>query len=228
MRTDATKSELLANISKIISHDLRSHSSNVLLLLEAIKLSNNYVGDDEMLKMLNKSANSISRTIDNLYEVISIHTKSDLKKESIALSQFVREIIFNFKSDKNVADTIQNKVNDDIGVFAVPHYLENSIITLLNTAIDNATVTNKSMILVSATEVTNGVEVSIQDNGVGYNMNLNQNKVFNMYLTSNAENKTKDIGLFLSKNQIETMGGKLSVESVPDEQTTFTIFLPHE
>ena len=49
-----------------------------------------------------------------------------------------------------------------------------------------------------------------------------------MYKTFHDNKESKGIGLFISKRQIEAMGGKIEVESVINKGTTFKIYLPNE
>ncbi len=46
--------------------------------------------------------------------------------------------------------------------------------------------------------------------------------------TFHRNTDSKGLGLFITKNQIEAMGGTISVESQVDEVTTFVITLPNE
>lgn len=44
-----------------------------------------------------------------------------------------------------------------------------------------------------------------------------------MYKTFHKNSDSRGIGLFITKNQIEAMGGTVSVDSKVDHGTTFTI-----
>ena len=46
-----------------------------------------------------------------------------------------------------------------------------------------------------------------------------------MYKTFHKHKDAKGIGLFITKNQVEAMNGKISVESELDEGTTFKVTL---
>jgi signal transduction histidine kinase len=45
-----------------------------------------------------------------------------------------------------------------------------------------------------------------------------------MYKTFNNNPDAKGIGLFITKNQIDAMGGRIETKSEIDEGTTFTIY----
>jgi signal transduction histidine kinase len=62
------------------------------------------------------------------------------------------------------------------------------------------------------------------DNGLGIDLDRYGSKLFGMYKTFHNLPEARGIGLFISKNQIEAMGGKIEVESEVNVGTTFTTF----
>ena len=65
----------------------------------------------------------------------------------------------------------------------------------------------------------------IRDNGLGIDLKKYGEKIFGMYKTFHGNKDARGIGLFISKNQIETMGGKIEVESELGVGTTFKIYI---
>ena len=71
----------------------------------------------------------------------------------------------------------------------------------------------------------NGFTVlSVFDNGLGIDLNKNANKIFGMYKTFHQNDDARGLGLFIIKNQIEAMGGKIDLESELGIGTTFNIY----
>jgi len=58
---------------------------------------------------------------------------------------------------------------------------------------------------------------------MGIDLEKNGDKLFGMYKTFHGNADAKGLGLFISKNQIEAMGGSVEVESKVNVGTTFTI-----
>jgi len=63
----------------------------------------------------------------------------------------------------------------------------------------------------------------IKDNGLGINLEKHGEKLFGMYKTFHKNDDARGIGLFITKNQIESMGGSIEVESKVNVGTTFKI-----
>ena len=66
--------------------------------------------------------------------------------------------------------------------------------------------------------------LNIKDNGLGIDLNRNKERLFGMYKTFHNNKDARGIGLFITKNQILAMGGKIEVESEPDEGTMFKVY----
>jgi sensor histidine kinase regulating citrate/malate metabolism len=47
-----------------------------------------------------------------------------------------------------------------------------------------------------------------------------------MYKTFHKHPDARGVGLFLTKNQVEAMGGRIEVQSKVDQGTIFSVFLP--
>ncbi len=77
--------------------------------------------------------------------------------------------------------------------------------------------------------VSNGFKVlSIQDNGLGIDLERYKDRLLGMYKTYHGNKDAKGLGLFITKAKIDSMKGKIEVESKVGEGTTFRIILPEK
>ena len=53
-----------------------------------------------------------------------------------------------------------------------------------------------------------------------------QSRIFRPFFTTKSDGEGTGLGLTLSKTIVEDFGGEISVESTPEEGTTFEIRLP--
>ena len=70
--------------------------------------------------------------------------------------------------------------------------------------------------------------LNIEDNGLGIDLKRHKHKLFGMYNTFHKHEDARGIGLFITKNQIEAIGGKIEVESEVNKGTLFKIYLKNE
>ena len=69
------------------------------------------------------------------------------------------------------------------------------------------------------------ITIDIEDNGLGIDMKRHRSKLFGMYKTFHKNEDSRGIGLFITKNQIEAMGGRVEAKSEVDKGSVFSIIL---
>ncbi|MNE70964.1 Phytochrome-like protein cph1 [compost metagenome] len=74
------------------------------------------------------------------------------------------------------------------------------------------------------TEIKNNcLFLHVKDNGLGIDLARHGDKIFGMHQVFHKHPNAKGIGLFMTKTQIESMDGKISVTSEVNVGTTFTV-----
>jgi signal transduction histidine kinase len=67
--------------------------------------------------------------------------------------------------------------------------------------------------------------IKILDNGIGIEEKI-INKIFDPFFTTKTTGEASGVGLYLSREIIQNYGGDITVRSVKNEYTEFTILLP--
>ncbi len=217
----------LMNFAHIVTHNLRSHSANLNMLVSFTEEEEDTDQKEIYFGHLRDATDRLTETIANLNEVVEISTTVIEKLKALPLRETVESALPNIKSLIKISGAdIINMVPETIMVKVVPAYLESIILNFLTNSIKYASPDRKPRIQIEAREMNdNDVEIIFSDNGIGIDLTTNGNKIFGMYKTFHGNVDARGIGLFISKNQIEAMGGAISVESTPDFGTTFTVVL---
>ncbi|EMM83027.1 GHKL domain protein, partial [Leptospira interrogans str. 2006001854] len=118
---------------------------------------------------------------------------------------------------------IHNLVSDSIRVRCNASYMESILLNFLTNAVKYRHPDRVPEITLNAERQENRLILSIKDNGLGIDMKKYGDKLFGMYKTFHNNKDAKGIGLFITKNQVEAMGGKIEVESRLNNGTTFRI-----
>ncbi len=220
------QNERMLNFSYIVSHNLRSHCSNIQSIVGFMETAANNSEKHEMLFHLKNASNSLNQTLFNLNEVVSIQSNTTLKVETISLLPFMEQIIvsLNNKIWKFKA-TINFKVSKEISIKYNKGYLESILQNIILNSIKYRHPLRDPKISITCKEQDNYLILSIADNGLGIDLKKNKHKLFGMYKTFHGNEDAFGLGLFMSKNQVEAMGGKIEVESILEEGTTFKIYI---
>jgi len=223
------QNERLKNFAHIVSHNLRSHSGNISILIDLFMQENADKAEDELLQNLVQSANNLKETIVHLNEVVVLNTTVSENLKKLHLKTVVDAAIQNVKAiahDKQVQ--IINDVDASLYVAGVDAYLDSIVLNFLTNAIKYKADGKASYVKVHAATEGPYVKLSFEDNGVGMDLKRVKHKLFGMYKTFHTNPDARGIGLFITKNQIEALGGKIDVESEEGKGTTFKVYLKHE
>ncbi|MBB6001857.1 PAS domain S-box protein [Arcicella rosea] len=228
---DVTKdqNERLKNFAHIVSHNLRSHSGNISMLLDILLDENPELSENEFLSLLKSASVNLGETIAHLNEVVLMNTTVIDNLKGVGLFQAIENAIQNVSAlarDSKV--TIFNNINTDKKVFVIPAYLDSIILNFLTNAIKYHGEERDSFIKLSTVLENDYLVLKIEDNGLGIDLKRHGAKLFGLYKTFHTHKDARGVGLFITKNQIEAMGGKVEVTSEVNKGTTFSIYLKHE
>ena len=120
---------------------------------------------------------------------------------------------------------IENKVDLETYVLGVPAYLDSAVLNILSNALKYSSPDKEARLNISAKKEGEFIILEFEDNGLGIDLDKHKKEVFALNKTFHGNIDSRGIGLFITKNQIEQMGGKIEVESEPTLGSTFRISL---
>ena len=220
---------LKTNFIAITSHELRTPLG---LILGHATFLKEMIPDEhrEPMDIIIRNATRLKEIIENLTEVDNYETGvARVRQKSISVSHIAEDVISSFQdmaASKNI--TLQADICDEeLPVEADAKKITVAISNLVRNAI---TFTNEGgQVLVKVEPVTGHAQVSVSDNGIGIPAN-DLSKVFERFfqVESHLTRRITGMGLGLSvaKTMIELHGGRIWVESVEGEGSTFTFLLP--
>ncbi|MBT8280349.1 MAG: PAS domain S-box protein, partial [Muriicola sp.] len=215
----------LINFAHIVSHNLRSHTANFSMLLDFLVSETDAEEKNRIIKMLMEASDNLLETLENLNEVVAISTNINLDKKPVRLYKKINTVEQNLTAYlKNHSALIINDVEEDLEVNVVPAYAESILMNFITNAIKYRDPMRKPVVRLT-TEIEGDYTVlNIKDNGLGIDLEEHGSKLFGMYKTFHENADARGIGLYITKNQIEAMNGKVSVESEVGKGTTFKIY----
>lgn len=214
----------LTNFSNIVSHNLKSHANNFEAILNLLANASSEEERQEMMKYLRDLSSGLTTTIGHVTEIVKIQNSKDLRIEPINLYAYVNKCIEILGIQLRATNaTIHNFVKPDIILNYNTANIESILLNFLTNAIKYRHPDRDPEIWVDAKETEDGLLLHIKDNGLGIDLKRFGDKLFEMYKTFHNNQDAVGVGLFITRYQVETLGGHISVESEEGVGTTFTV-----
>ncbi len=220
------KNERLQNFAYIASHNLRSYAGNLQLMLNLHEESKIQTEQDEILLHVRSISNSLNSTVEHLNEIVKIDLATNQEKIQIEFDLLFKNILNALQSNIQTADAIvQYDFRECRQVYYLPAYLESIFHNLLTNALKYRSPDRQAIISCRSFVENEHVYLIFEDNGIGIDMKKNGDKIFGMYQTFHNHRDAQGIGLYITRNQIEALGGTINVESNLNIGTKFIIKL---
>ncbi|MCK5322761.1 MAG: hypothetical protein KAJ45_01400, partial [Desulfobulbaceae bacterium] len=220
----------LGQLSGGIAHEIRNPLAGINLFVDILNDEDKFERSNQEKEILNEIKDNI-RKIDGIIKRVldfakPTATSSGNTDINLLINESIKLWSDKFRSEKiklklNLEEMLPDVHGDPIGLQQViSNLLLNSIEAVTKGGVLQIT-TFKGMS--SFCEDREVVFIKVKDNGPGI-MPEHLESIFNPFFTTKASGT--GLGLAIMHQIIERHGGTITVESVPDRETTFTIELP--
>ena len=234
LQANEAKSLFLANMS----HEIRTPLNGIVGFTEILRSTELTEEQDEFLSIIDKSSENLLSIINNILDLSKIESnKIEIENivfdaeeefesavETYAVSATEKNIDMNFYMDP----TISSKLKGD------PTKIKEIIINLLSNAVKFTSYggeINLEITKVQDESGSNRVKFVVSDNGIGMTKDQ-QSRIFDAFSQADVSVTRKyggtGLGLTISSQFVELMGGLLELESAKDHGTSFFFSLPLE
>ncbi len=223
------QNQKLLDFTYIVSHNIRSNSCNMSMLLDLIEETIDGKEKQEYFKLLKESNNKLSETLHYLNETINISNNPDKLKIPVNIKNEVEKVLYSISAIiKRENIEIKLLIKDDLIFKTIPSYFESIILNLVSNSIKYKSNIENPQIEILAKKTGTTLKFNVKDNGLGIDLEKNNEKIFGMYKTFHNNEDALGIGLFMTKNHVETLGGKIEVTSKINEGSEFKISLDEQ
>lgn len=214
----------LMNFTHIVSHNLRTHAGNIKSTLSIYEEEESAEEKAAILEMTKSAADSLQQTITDLNEIVATQSASKHLRSRL----YFEDVFLTAKSvlDRDIK-TAQAIIVTDFSACPEMDYVAAYLESIFHNFISNAIKYRRPDVppeIKVCTNMENGkVAMTFSDNGLGIDLEKYKAKLFGMYKTFHNHPDSTGVGLFLTKNQVESLGGNIAVDSQVNVGTTFKI-----
>ena len=216
----------LDNFVYKVSHDLRAPLSSILGLANLACIPGNSDNLVDYVRLMGQKAAQLDRFISDVLSH-SKNLKMELKVETVDFSRIIRQAFLDVSYLKG-ANQVRQVIKIGDGAFQSDPW---RIAEILRNLVSNAIKYRK---LNSAeTEIAIDVDINhkecvlvFQDSGIGIDKE-HIARIFEMFYRANDRSDGSGLGLYIVKNAVDKLGGKIFVESELNVGTRFEITLPN-
>lgn len=209
------------------SHDLRAPLMNVLGLIDITEMNVKEEEPKSYLTMMKKSVQGLDDTIKEILEY-SKNARTEVEAEQIDLHALTEQVFAELQFMEG-ADSMEKRMHFDI---QIPFYSDKSRLTvILNNLVSNAIkYRNKKepnrFVAINTTVTAEKAIINISDNGIGIKPEY-QEKVFDMFFRGTTQGSGSGLGLYILKETLNKLKGKITVSSALNRGTMWVIEIPN-
>jgi len=228
-----SKSRFLANMS----HEIRTPLNSVVGFSEQLGKSNLTPEQSEQVNAIRNSSEMLLELVNEILD-FSKYEVGKINLESLPFKPF-DEIIEVFNSmnvlaeNKNILLEKKITLDKDLCLMGDRLRLKQVVMNLLTNAIK---FTMQGKVCLTAQFIANTkrqgiLKVQVEDTGIGMareNLEVIFDEFSQVYSAAKTQQQGTGLGLAICKKIVELQGGKISVSSVQDKGSAFTIEVPYE
>jgi len=234
MNAQLMQSDKLAALGKMaagVAHEINNPLAVILqktgwiqdlLDEDDLKGSANY---QEFRASVAKIEEHVERARKVVHNMLGYARRMEPRMEDVRINETINQtidILENYARTNSI--DIQTDLAEDMPVIGGDQaQVQQVILNLVTNAID--AIGKEGTVTVRSRFAKDGIRVTVADTGPGIPENL-QRMIFDPFYTTKSAGKGTGLGLWISYNIIEKMGGEISVKSQAGQGTEFIIHLP--
>lgn len=218
-----------------ITHEFKTPISTISLACEALldkdMMENESVRNSYISIILDEN-NRLKNMVNNILQLAQLKKgQFQIAVERFNLNEMITHICnaFMLQVKSRNGELIKDLQSKNATIIGDVVHIENVLVNLLDNALKYSP--KEPYICISTHTIKRGVMVKISDKGIGISKK-NLKRIFDDFYRVNHGNvhntKGHGLGLYYAKSIIKLHGGTISVESVENQGTTFTIILPYK
>jgi PAS domain S-box-containing protein len=219
----------LLDFCNIVSHNLRGPLINMSMLVTFVEESSEPEEIKVLVSKLSPVIESLNTTFNELVESIQVRQNLEIESEILVLKECLQRAIdgLEMEVEQSNAEIVIDLDNAPTVNFP-PKYMNSIFHNLISNALKYRSPERPLKIEISTRKNPESVLLMIKDNGLGLDLEKHKDSIFKIGKVFHKHPNAKGLGLYMTRAQVEAMGGKIWVESAPNEGATFYIVFTNQ
>ncbi|KQC33043.1 hypothetical protein AAU57_06700 [Nonlabens sp. YIK11] len=220
----------LKRLSFTATHDLKSPVNNLISLFHLLDTSE-IKNEDNLLyiNLLKESSENLRDILNNYVDTIQKKNTSLHHKEQVCMKQVLQATLDPIKYlIKNTGTTFQIDLDQASTINFNAFCLHSIFLNLISNSIKYARPGVPPVIQITSSNKEDSVQVSVSDNGSGFDLEKASGKIFHLNETFHDATDSKGVGLYLVNDYMKSFDGEIQVNSTVNQGTIFTLTFPNQ
>jgi PAS domain S-box-containing protein len=220
----------LQQFAYVVSHNLRAPLTNMLGLVELLtSVGKQEPQYDDLLQHLRRSTEQLDTVMRDMSTILTIRDQQDVAlAEQVPLAEVVGQVLQNLQEVlQQCGAEVKLEVPAELRVRGNRAYLYSIFFNLVSNAIKYRSAERPLLLEIRATKgkPASDAEITVKDNGIGFDLERAGTDVFKLYKRFHSQPAGRGLGLYLVKNHVDAMKGRIGVQSEVNAGTQFTLYL---
>jgi len=218
------KNRQLSSFAHIASHNLRAPAGNLMVLKDLYNENKDLKEKAMLFSKVEIVIDRLNGTLNELIESVKIQENKDIVHDAV-----IFDTVFTKTLEILDIQILDSKALVTSNFCKAPNiaypklYMESILLNLLSNSIRYRAPDRIAQIHFRTEIINNEILLIVTDNGLGIDLKKYGHKLFGLNNTFHRHPDSNGVGLFMTKTQIEAVGGSVTVESEVDKGTTFKI-----
>lgn len=222
------KNKSLKEFNSVISHNLREPLTQIIGFSNLLGENWDFSSQEskEIVARLSSSSDKLDTVIRDLSTILNEQDPTQKDFKSVSIVKIINEVIEALSSEIKKQNPIIHK---DFAIRKINSYqplVFDIIYHLLSNSLKFNNPEKRLELNISTYSDDENYYLRFSDNGRGIDLKSFKDRIFKMYMRQHVDIEGRGIGLYIVKNRVESLNGRIDVKSKLMQGSTFTVSLP--